>query len=331
MDKKPPFKYWKPILTVLLVTPFLTELLSNNLPPSSFFLPHVYLSLATIAYGIPVLLLREFAVRRQMGIPALICLGLAYGIYNEGIIAKTFYLVQNVPVDTFDHYGFLGGIDIPWAVTISIWHSTHSLLYPLLLTYWLFPDHREQPWLGRKCILGLAIPTILLATLIFFTRSNDRGPGYWPHFVLMLALMASLLWIAARISAIARLTDASTFRVLPAIWGGLLYLALLLVPIIFSKVSLPTPLFYGYFIVIAALVFRRLTRHPMIPVATALLFAAGDQTVVATFGIIGAISRASAQELVTDIAFFVLFIALIFKVRSRAKHSVPAAVSTPGH
>ncbi len=74
-------KHWKPIITVLTVTPFLTELLSNNLPPSHFFLPHVYFSLATIAYGFPVLLLREFAVRRQCGIPALLCLGLAYGIY----------------------------------------------------------------------------------------------------------------------------------------------------------------------------------------------------------------------------------------------------------
>ena len=115
---RPPPRHWQPILTVLLVTPFLTELLSNNLPPSFFFRPITFFCLATIAYGFPVLLLREFAVRRNLGIPALILLGIAYGMCNEGILAKTFYLAQNVPVNTFDNYGFIAGIAVPWAITI---------------------------------------------------------------------------------------------------------------------------------------------------------------------------------------------------------------------
>lgn len=327
---RPPPRHWQPILTVLLVTPFLTELLSNNLLPSFFFRPITFFCLATIAYGFPVLLLREFAVRRNLGIPAMILLGLAYGMYNEGILAKTFYLAQNVPVNTFDNYGFIAGIAVPWAITISVWHSTHAFLYPLLLTYWLFPGQRQQAWLSRTSIIWIATPTVLLSTLIFFTRSSDRAPALWPHYLLMLAGIGCLLWLAARWPAVAQLADNMTFRVRPIVWGGLYYLALLLVPIIFSKARLPTPLFYGYFILIGVLIFRRLGRHSVVPVTTALLFAAGDQIVLVAFNIMVSMSHTSLQELIANILFMVVFLCLVFWLRYRMKHSLQPVVLNPG-
>ena len=53
---------------LLLGTPVLTELLCNNLPPSVFFNPVVFLFLATVGYGFPVLLFWGFAIRKQMGL-----------------------------------------------------------------------------------------------------------------------------------------------------------------------------------------------------------------------------------------------------------------------
>src|SRR5208283_1563569 len=134
--------HWKPIVALLLLTPFLTELLSGSQPAAKFFQPQVLLFLATVGYGIPVLLLREFAVRHRLGILGLLALGFVYGVFNEGIIAKTFYLATNVPVNNFDGYGCVYGIAIPWAVTISTWHARHALLYPIVAIYYFFPDHR---------------------------------------------------------------------------------------------------------------------------------------------------------------------------------------------
>ena len=74
--------HWKPTVALLLAAPFLTELLSGNLPASVFFRPQVYPFLATVGYGFPILLLREFAVRRQLGLASLFLLGLVYGIFN---------------------------------------------------------------------------------------------------------------------------------------------------------------------------------------------------------------------------------------------------------
>ena len=47
------------------------------------------------------------SLRRQLGLAGLFVLGLVYGIFNEGIIAKTFYLATNVPINKFDGYGYV--------------------------------------------------------------------------------------------------------------------------------------------------------------------------------------------------------------------------------
>ena len=130
--------HWKPVLSLLLLAPFLTELLSGNLPASQFFQPQVYVFLATVGYGFPILLLREFAVRRRLGLAGLFMLGLVYGIFNEGILARTFYLASNVPIKTFDGYGYVFGVAIPWAITISIWHALHSFVYPIVAVSYFF-------------------------------------------------------------------------------------------------------------------------------------------------------------------------------------------------
>ena len=173
--------HWKPIVALLFITPFLTELLTGSLPASAFFRPQVFLFLATIGYGFPILLLREFAVRRQLGIFGLLALGFVYGIYNEGILAKTFYLATNVPLNNFDGYGYNYGIAIPWAINISTWHALHSLLYPIVAIYYFFPAHRESPWLNWKGIICLAVPTVVVATLIFFNRSEIRQHFFGGH------------------------------------------------------------------------------------------------------------------------------------------------------
>src|ERR1017187_695484 len=182
-DTAPVRSHWKPIVALLLVTPFLTELLSGSLPAPKFFQPQLFLFLATVGYGFPILLLRELAVRLQRGILGLLALGFVYGIFNEGIIAKTFYLATNVPVKNFDGYGYVGGIAIPWAITISIWHALHSFLYPIVAIYHFFPNHRETPWLNRREIVWLAVPTVVIGTLIFSHHGQDREAGRFAHFI----------------------------------------------------------------------------------------------------------------------------------------------------
>ena len=75
-------------LFLLLATGPLAEVLSENVQLLTLVQPLPFL-LVTLTYGVPVLLIRELAVARNLNTMGLALLGLAYGILNEGVLAKT--------------------------------------------------------------------------------------------------------------------------------------------------------------------------------------------------------------------------------------------------
>jgi len=311
--------HWKPVITVLLITPVLTELLSGNLPPSVFFRPQAFLFLATVGYGFPVLLLREFAVRRRLGLTGLLGLGFVYGIFNEGIIAKTLYLATNVPIRGFDGYGYAAGIAWPWAITVSTWHAFHSLLYPLVATYYFFPDQRNAPWFNRPGLVGLALPTILLGTLIFFTHSPEREAGHLLQFAIMIVAGALITGIALRLPAAPTLGHAHPLRWPAMVWGSTGYLVLTLVPVLLANAKIPVSAFMGYAAGLFALILCWLRKRASLPVTTVLLYAIGDAVVVALFGIGGALRHGAIQKLVASALFLAVFGWLITRLREDSR------------
>jgi hypothetical protein len=311
--------HWKPIVALLVVTPFLTELLSGSLPAPAFFRPQVLLFLATVGYGFPVLLLRELAVRRQLGVLGLFVLGLVYGIFNEGILAKTFYLATNVPISNFDGYGYVWGIAIPWAITISVWHALHSVLYPIVAIYYFFPNHRESPWLNWQWLAGLAVPTVVVGTLIFFGHQKDREAGWLDHFILMVFLSGLFILIAARLPSAPALGGGGTFKMPAVFWGGLGFLLLIFVPVLFAGVKIFPVAFYGYHILFFALMLNRLGRQTWLPVTTVLLFALGDDSVMALFGFASAVGQTNVAKLVTNACFLAGFTWLFARLRKAAR------------
>lgn len=310
--------HWKPILALLLLTPFLTELLSGSLPAQAFFRPQVILFLSTVGYGFPVLLLREFAVRRQLGVAGLFILGIVYGIFNEGIIAKTFYLATRIPIQNFDDYGYVGGISVPWAVMISLWHALHSVVYPIVAIGYFFPRHRDSPWLNRWEIASLAMPTTVMGALIFFNRGQERAAGQPVHFILMLIAGALLVGLAAKLPIASRLGAERKLRV-PAIFlGGLTFLAFVLGPILLAAAKIPVVVFCGYEALLVSLIFRQLGQCVELPVNTVLLFAIGDDLLLALFGVVGALGKGDIQNLLTEACFVILFGFLIARLRRLA-------------
>src|SRR5580700_5221408 len=120
------------ILFALIATPVLTELLTSNTPFFRFILP-VNLLWEILTYGVPLLVIRELAIRWRLGLWGVFILGIAYGIFNEGIIAQTLVHATSLPLAGFVGYMRIGGINVGWALYIVFWHALHSVLYPLLL------------------------------------------------------------------------------------------------------------------------------------------------------------------------------------------------------
>ena len=114
-------KHWKALLTLILIIPFLTELMTYNMPVHIFFNPVTFL-LLLVFYGLAVLIIRELSVRWKVGLIGIFIMGLGYGIYNEGIVAKTLFKTTTVPLTgAYGHYPLVLGLNWAFAIAILAW------------------------------------------------------------------------------------------------------------------------------------------------------------------------------------------------------------------
>lgn len=183
--------FWKPMLLLLIITPILTELLTNNITTTSFFKPRVFFMFAVLVYG-PVLLLRELAVRWNLSLAGYILLGLVYGIYNEGLLGKTFFNAT-IAGTVFNNYGFVWGINFSWASTIIVFHAFYGMLFPVLIINYFFPKAAFTPWLHKKWWLILSAACFLYISYSFL--KNTRPATSW-HYVALVTVMIVLVWLA---------------------------------------------------------------------------------------------------------------------------------------
>jgi hypothetical protein len=177
-----------PIITLLALTTVIPELFTGSTPLTGFLNPGLLLFLF-LGYGVAVLLLREMAVRCHCGVRGLFFLGLAYSVFNEGLLAKTLIVQKNLPVPLYDHYGSLLGISFPWAACIGAWHACASVLFPILLTHHFFPEARDKPWLNGKLALVLGLILMFLACAVFLGKSEKGVTGTPAQLVVLLATM----------------------------------------------------------------------------------------------------------------------------------------------
>jgi hypothetical protein len=184
-------KYFKQIFVLLIITPILTELLTNNIPVSQFFQPKLFFTLAILVYG-PILLLRELAIRWNVRLTGYILLGLVYGIYNEGLFAKTFFKLK-IANTAFDNYGFVWGINLPWSAVITIFHAFYAFLFPILIVYNIFPKVASTPWMSKKWWIGISIVSFLYISYKFLKNTWPVSPL---HYVVLIAIMAGLILLS---------------------------------------------------------------------------------------------------------------------------------------
>jgi hypothetical protein len=188
---------WKPALTLMVLTTVLPELLTGSTPVTAFLNP-VTVVFLSVGYGVYVLLVRELAVRNGIGICGLIFLGTAYGIVNEGLLAKTMITTHNLPVNTYDHYGVLLGISFPWSTGILLWHAFASVIFPICLTQYFFPESSHVPWLKPKLSGGIAIVLMILSSLAFLGKSPTGLTGTPIQLLVLLAALGGLVALGFR-------------------------------------------------------------------------------------------------------------------------------------
>jgi hypothetical protein len=141
-----------PIVVLFLLSPFIAEIIFGGTPLSNI---GAFLLDAPL-YGAGALLIRDVVRRRGGGWGQIALLAAAYAIVEGGIALGSLFNYNLFNAGLYGGRAF--GINWVWSEWTIGYHIIWSISTPVLLAELLFPDHRDEPWLGR---VGNAIAGVL--------------------------------------------------------------------------------------------------------------------------------------------------------------------------
>jgi len=183
----------RPLLALVLLSPIIAEMLSGSSGPAEWFNPFVPLLLIWL-YGSGVLVMRETAVRWKAGWPAILLLGAAYGIIEEGLAVKSFFDPGWMDLGDLGWYGRWLDVNWVWTVWLTIYHAVVSIAIPIFLVDWLWPETRGKPLTSKRGYVA-GIGFLASATIFINLALTPYRPSPW-HLLGALAAVAFLVWAA---------------------------------------------------------------------------------------------------------------------------------------
>lgn len=268
-----------PAAFLALATPVLGEALPGNTHFLTFIRPPLVLVVLVCIYGLPVLLIREAAVRWKLSLGGILLLGAAYGLYNEGIIAHTLFLQHGVPISSFDDYGYAWGINWSWLPTIVLYHALHSVLYPILIATALFASRSARPWLGRKTAVAFAVVSFAVAPIVLPSSFHRFAARAIPVFM----AIGVLVYIARRAGPRERgfLAGAPPRAVWTPAAAGVVYEILFGLSVTLAARRAPVPVYIAALAALVVAAYLVVCRTSGISAPVVLAFGLGGYLVIA--------------------------------------------------
>jgi hypothetical protein len=125
-------KRLSPGVTLLLLGPVLGELVSGHQTLFEFINPLAFV-LSALPYGFGAIICRELAVRWGKGWFSLALLGIAYGIYEEAIVARSVWDPDWAELGALRDYAYWRGITWTYAQVLIHFHLTISIISSVVL------------------------------------------------------------------------------------------------------------------------------------------------------------------------------------------------------
>ncbi|MFZ6029002.1 MAG: hypothetical protein ACOYYS_14910 [Chloroflexota bacterium] len=141
-----------PALALWLVTPVFGELFSGSTPLNEYLSPFIVLIFGML-YGSGAILIRELLIRWRKGWLSLLLLGMAFGIYEEGLVVRSFFDPHWIDLGDLGVYGRVAGINLVWAEHLTIYHALISIAASIAFVEILYAGRRTESWVGER---GLA-------------------------------------------------------------------------------------------------------------------------------------------------------------------------------
>ncbi|MBL1242098.1 MAG: hypothetical protein COB13_009630 [OCS116 cluster bacterium] len=149
-----------PAVFLLFFAPFIGELLSAHQTPLGFLNPLSFIAMA-LPYGFGALIVRELLIRWGGGMFKFFLLALAFGLYEEGIVVRSFFNPNWSELGALQGHDFAFGVSWTFAFILLHFHLVFSMWVSISLAEMLYAKRRNVSWLSNKmlglCILGLAL------------------------------------------------------------------------------------------------------------------------------------------------------------------------------
>ena len=92
-------------------------------------------------------------------------------------MVKSFFDPSWLDLGVLGVYGGLGGVNWVWSLLLTIYHAVFSITIPIMLVELLFPDNRDERWVGRRGMIGLSLLLTADVLLGFFLLTTYRPPA----------------------------------------------------------------------------------------------------------------------------------------------------------
>ncbi len=186
------------VATLFLAPSVLVEFLTGNATIAVFADP-ISLVMLFGSYGSGAVLARELTRRWQKGFASILILGAVYGMFNEGLQTGGFFdpHFYAVASNALENYGRWGGVNVVWALEITIFHAVFSIAVPIIIVDALFPSLVYQRLLGNMSLLVFLI-LLLMITVAQRMILTFRQPPINPYAFIFLIVLMLLLTLSAR-------------------------------------------------------------------------------------------------------------------------------------
>jgi hypothetical protein len=190
-----------PAVALLVLAPVVSEVLFGATRISVLFvlIPQIAI------WGCGALLIHDRVRRRHRGWVSLLLLGVALAVAEECIIQQTSLAPL---VGLAGHaYGRVLGVNWVYFLWALGYESVWVVVLPVQLTELLFPDRRDEPWVGKRGLIAASLVFLLGSSIAWYSWTQVARtkvfhmPEYQPPpLAILLAIGAILLLVSSAFS-----------------------------------------------------------------------------------------------------------------------------------
>lgn len=186
-----------PAATLMILSPVMAEVLfgATHLTTLFLLLPQICI------YGSAALIIREVVRRQNRSWLAILFLGIAYAILQEGVILQTSVSPMLFGGDPSQIYSWALGVNWVYLLWAVVYESIWAIVLPIQFTELIFPNRRNQSWAGNRGLAAATITFLAAAAIVWyrFTQIGIYPGGAYeaPLPVVVAAVIAAAVFAAA--------------------------------------------------------------------------------------------------------------------------------------